>query len=241
MRLLVVEDEPDIQSLLTRSLTREGYGVEVVGTAAEAIRRASQNAYDAILLDIRIPDGSGFGVIESLRASGMTAPIMCVTGCAAIDDRVRGLDLGADDYLCKPFALSELLARVKAMLRRKRQSDEPSIVKVDDLELDVVRRIATLGGLEVSLTNREFDLLRFLAASAGRAVPRDEIMKEVWREHRSPELLTNVIEVCVTTLRKKLFGLTDEFGPRIQTVRRFGYVLRRKGEDVRGGAAEEAP
>jgi DNA-binding response OmpR family regulator len=241
MRLLVVEDEPDVQHLIATCLRREGYDVDAVASATEAMRLASAMPYDALLLDMRIPEGSGFEVVRSLRRSGIDTPVMCVTACAAVEDRVRGLELGADDYLCKPFALAELVARVRALLRRRRGGDGLGPLRAGDVEIDVVRRVARRNGREVELTNREFDLLRFLAVNAGRPVSREEIMQEVWRERRSPDLMTNVIDVYVNGLRKKLADPGEDATRLIQTVRGLGYMLRAAAGEPPVGAAGAGP
>jgi DNA-binding response OmpR family regulator len=174
---------------------------------------------DAVILDLMLPDGDGLTLLRSLRGEGVSTPVLIVTARDAVNDRVLGLDSGADDYLVKPFAFNELLARIRALLRR---SPEATRIQVGDLELDVVARSATRNGEAIDLTNRQFELLAYLARHAGQPVSRDMLVRDVWRDGSG--VLTNVVDVSINHLRRKLDR--DGWPPLIHTIRGIGYMLK---------------
>jgi DNA-binding response OmpR family regulator len=228
MRLLIVEDEPKLRRSLARGLEEEGYDVDAAGTGEEAFFLASSRVYDVVLLDVMLPGRSGFDVLAALRKARNPTPVLCLTARDGVDDRVRGLDLGADDYLVKPFAFPELLARIRALLRRGRAGAEPLRLQCGDLEVDLVTRRVRRAGREIELTAREFELLEFLLRGQGRPLAREEIMRAVWKEERSPELMTNVVDVYVKMVRQKLGEDGSAAAPPklIHTVRGVGYEMR---------------
>jgi two-component system OmpR family response regulator len=224
MRLLVVEDEPRMADLLRRGLGEEGFAVDVAGTAADAVWFASENEYDGVVLDVLLPDGDGFDVLTELRAGGRWAPVLMLTARDALEDRVRGLDLGADDYMIKPFELPELTARLRALIRRGVR-ERPAILVVGDLVLDPATRVVRRGDTPISLTAKEFAVLEVLMRRAGEVVSKTELMEHVWDFAFDPR--SNVVEVYVGYLRQKIdraFGRTS-----IETLRGAGYRLRGDG------------
>ncbi len=223
VRILVVEDERKIAAVLADALRTEHYDVVVSGNGEEGFFRASAEVFDLVVLDVMLPGRSGFDILRALRQRQIHTPVLILTARDAIDDRVVGLDLGADDYLVKPFAVPELLARIRALLRRGRPADVLRL-KAADLELDVVGRRATRAERTLDLTVREFELLEYLLRHQGHLVSREMLAHDVWREPRRATPLDNVIDVQMTRLRKKV----DAYGgPRlIHTVRGVGFVLR---------------
>ena len=224
MRILVVEDDPDMARFLTRGLAERSYAVDWAATGEAAIERAAMAPYDAILLDAMIPPPDGFEVCRTLRRDGIDAPILMLTARDAVSDRVEGLDAGADDYLVKPFEFAELLARVRALTRRRGVPHAP-VIEAADLRIDTRSHRVTRGGEELSLTSKEYALLEFLAANAGRVVGREEIAEHVWNEEFDP--FTNVIEVYIGRLRR----IVDrDWTPKlIHTIRGSGYILEARG------------
>jgi DNA-binding response OmpR family regulator len=224
MRLLLVEDEPGIQGFLRRSLGEAGYQVEAAADAATAERMAIDTPHDALIVDLGLPDRDGISLILRLRELGLTSPVLILSARRSVDDRVRGLEQGGDDYLTKPFALAELLARLRNLLKRNNNSPttEPTRLRVLDIELDLLRREASRGGETLNLTPQEFILLEYLCRNAGRVVTRSMILDEVWGMRIQPD--TNVVDVHIYRLRGKVD--TDGQGPRIRTLRGIGYVLR---------------
>ncbi|GIJ69808.1 response regulator transcription factor [Virgisporangium ochraceum] len=228
MRLLLVEDEEDLAGALRLGLERAGYAVDVAGDAADAYERLAVNAYDLMLLDINLPDADGFTVCRAIRrgevdvAGGPGLRMLMLTARGALKDRVRGLDEGADDYLVKPFALAELLARVRALLRRDTAA-VGSVLTVGDLQLDAARHSASRGGAPLRLTPKEFGVLEYLMTRPGHVVPAEELLEHVWDENADP--FTETVRVTVGTLRRKLGTGSDE-GPLIETVVGRGYRLR---------------
>jgi len=223
MRILLVEDEHDIRSFLLRSLDEAGYQVDAApdGKAAEAL--AQENLYDALIVDLGLPDQDGFSLIQRLREIGVKAPVLILSARRTVDDRVRGLEQGGDDYLTKPFALAELLARLRNLLKRNGPPDtEASRLRVLDLELDLLRREAKRSGQVLQLTPQEFVLLEFLCRSAGRVVTRSMILDKVWGMRIQPD--TNVVDVHIYRLRGKVDGPGQQ--PLIRTLRGVGYVLK---------------
>jgi DNA-binding response OmpR family regulator len=223
MHLLLVEDELEIQSFLRRSLTEAGYQVEVAGDGNTAERLAIESEHDVLIVDLGLPDLDGINLILRLRQLGVSAPVLILSARRSVDDRVRGLEQGGDDYLTKPFALAELLARLRNLLKRpKPSSSDATYVRVLDLELNILRREASRGGELLNLTPQEFALLEYLCRNAGRVVTRSMILDQVWRMRIQPD--TNVVDVHIYRLR----GKVDVEGrqPLIRTLRGVGYVLK---------------
>jgi len=222
VRVLVVEDERKIGAVLAEALTADHYEVVLAGDGEDGFFRASAEAFDLVVLDVMLPGRSGFEILKALRQRRIHTPVLMLTARDGVDDRVTGLDLGADDYLVKPFAVSELLARIRALLRRGRPSDALRL-KAADLEIDLVSRRATRGERPLELTVREFELLEYLLRHQGHLVSREMLAHDVWKEPRRATPLDNVIDVQMTRLRKKV----DAQGSRlIHTVRGVGFVLR---------------
>lgn len=222
MRLLLVEDEIDIQSFLRRSLQEAGYQVEVASDGKSGERLAIDGSFDILIVDLGLPDQDGITLILHLRQLGVRAPVLILSARRSVDDRVRGLEQGGDDYLTKPFALAELLARLRNLLKRNSPADRESTrLRVQDLELDLLRREATRGGKLLQLTQQEFVLLEYLCRNAGRAVTRSMILDEVWGMRIQPD--TNVVDVHIYRLRGKVDGAGQP--PLIRTMRGVGYVL----------------
>ncbi|NQT52418.1 heavy metal response regulator transcription factor [bacterium] len=220
MRILVVEDEPRLASFLANGLRENGYAVDIAADGEEGMHLGRSGIYDVILLDILLPRQSGFEVLRQLRQAGVETPVLCLTACDQPEDKVRGLDLGADDYLAKPFNFAELLARVRALLRRA-PGVAPTTLRCDDLELDPATRRVTRADREIDLTPREHALLEFLMRRAGSVCTRTAILEAVW--DMNFDSLTNVLDVLVNRLRAKV---DYPFGRRlIHTVRSVGYVL----------------
>lgn len=223
MRLLVAEDDPKLSRILARGLKEEGYVVDVVTDGSSALWMATENAYDCIVLDVMLPELDGYAVCQALRERGQAAPVLMLTARDAVPDRIRGLDAGADDYMVKPFAFDELLARVRAQVRR-RPDWNPSRLEVDDLVLDPATHEVTRGGTPIRLTSKEFTLLRYLMEHQGEVVSRTRILDHVWDWNF--EGSSNVVDVYVGYLRNKI---NHQLGPPlIHTVRGVGYVLERR-------------
>ncbi len=223
-RVLVVEDEHKVATALREGLEGEGYVVRVEESGESAFFRATHESFDLILLDLGLPGRDGLEIMTALRQGGDVTPIIILTARDAVVDRVAGLDGGADDYLAKPFAFTELLARVKAILRRGRASSTGPI-SIGGLTLDPGARHVQYDGREIPLTAKEFDLLEYLASSEGQVVSRDALAREVWKESARSTTLDNVIDVHVSRLRRKL---SQEGRPQLlHTVRGVGFVLRR--------------
>lgn len=223
MRLMLVEDEVEIQSFLKRSLEEAGYRVDVApdGRTAEAL--ATGEPYDLCIVDLGLPDQDGITLILKLRQIGMTAPVLILSARRSVDDRVRGLEQGGDDYLTKPFALAELLARLRNLLKRNSSAGTETVrLRVLDLELDLLRREAIRAGETLQLTPQEFILLEYLCRNAGRVVTRSMILDQVWGMRIQPD--TNVVDVHIYRLRGKVDR--DGVQPMIRTLRGVGYVLK---------------
>jgi DNA-binding response OmpR family regulator len=222
MRVLLVEDEVEIQSFLQRSLTEAGYEVEAAGDARTAERMTIESTHDVLVVDLGLPDEDGLSLILRLRQLGLRAPVLILSARRSVDDRVRGLEQGGDDYLTKPFALAELLARLRNLVKRNSSSvAEAARLRVLDLELDLLRREASRSGEILNLTPQEFVLLEYLCRNAGRVVTRSMILDEVWGMRIQPD--TNVVDVHIYRLRGKVD--TDGRRPLIRTLRGVGYVL----------------
>ncbi|MGA2728406.1 MAG: response regulator transcription factor [Terracidiphilus sp.] len=223
MRLLLVEDEVEIQGFLQRSLEEAGYEVEVAPNARTAEQLAIGSQFDILIVDLGLPDRDGISLILQLRDLGMRAPVLILSARRSVDDRVRGLEQGGDDYLTKPFALAELLARLRNLLKRNSPSQgEATRLHVQDLELDLLRREASRGGQLLQLTQQEFVLLEYLCRNAGRVVTRSMILDKVWGMRIVPD--TNVVDVHIYRLRGKVDGAGQH--PLIKTMRGIGYVLK---------------
>ncbi len=222
MRLLVVEDEPKVAAALHDVLVREQYEVLTAGTGSEGFARASSERFDAIVLDIMLPERDGLDVLRTLRARGDVTPVLILTAKDTVDDRVLGLDSGADDYLVKPFAFTELVARVRALLRRGKASELP-LIRIAGLHLDLRTRQVSRDGVPLELTSREFELLEYLIRHQDEPVSRDMLARDVWREaHRTT--LDNLIGVHIARLRKKVDA--DFPAKLIHTVRGVGFMFR---------------
>ncbi|MGH7383596.1 MAG: response regulator [Candidatus Rokuibacteriota bacterium] len=221
MRILVVEDERKVAAFVRQGLVEEGHAVEVVGDGAAALDAVADGpAYDLVVLDVMLPKRDGFTVLKTIRDWHVQTPVLLLTARDGVADKVAGLDLGADDYLAKPFAFEEFLARVRALLRRSRSRAEP-LLRVGDLSLDPATRVVTRGGRRVSLTSREYALLEYFLRNTGRVLTRPMITQHVWGMDFDPE--SNIIDVYVGYLRRKIDGPGE---PRLlQTVRGAGYML----------------
>ncbi len=221
MRLLVVEDDTKVASFLRKGLKAEGYAVDVAPDGEKASDLAGAEPYDAIVLDIGLPGKDGYQVLSDLRSAKQRTPVLLLTARDGVEDRVRGLDLGADDYLAKPFAFAELTARLRALLRRG--APEPdAILKIADLTLDPARHLVNRNGRAIDLTPKEFSLLEYLMRNAGRPVTRAMISEHVWDINF--DSFSNVIDVHINLIRKKVDA--DAHVKLIQTVRGVGYVIR---------------
>ena len=227
MRILVVEDERKIAAILVSAFEAEHYDVVVAPTGEDGFFRANAETFDLVVLDLMLPGRSGLEILQALRQRRVDTPVLILTARDGIDDRVHGLDLGADDYLVKPFAVPELLARVRALLRRGRPNDVLRL-KAADLEVDLVARRATRGERPLELTVREFELLEYLLRHQGHLVSREMLAHDVWKEPRRATPIDNVIDVQMTRLRRKV----DAAGAArlIHTVRGVGFVLREGSE-----------
>jgi two-component system copper resistance phosphate regulon response regulator CusR len=223
MRLLLIEDELDIQSFLRCSLEEAGYKVDVAADGKTAERIAVEGYFDVLVVDLGLPDQDGISLILRLRQLGVKAPVLILSARRSVDDRVRGLEQGGDDYLTKPFALAELLARLRNLIRRNNvPANEATRLRVLDLELDLLRREAIRGGEMLQLTPQEFVLLEYLCRNAGRVVTRSMILDQVWGMRIQPD--TNVVDVHIYRLRGKVDG--KGLQPLIRTLRGVGYVLK---------------
>jgi len=222
MQLLLVEDELEIQSFLRHSLTEAGYEVDAASDGKSAERFASEGKYDVLIVDLGLPDIDGIGLIVRLRQMGVSAPVLILSARRSVDDRVRGLEQGGDDYLTKPFALAELLARLRNLQKRNVATNEVTRLRVLDLEVDLLRREASRGGEMLSLTPQEFTLLEYLCRNPGRVVTRSMILDKVWGMRIQPD--TNVVDVHIYRLRGKVDA--EGRAPMIRTLRGVGYVLR---------------
>jgi DNA-binding response OmpR family regulator len=222
MRILVVEDDRKVASFIRKGLEEEGHAVEVAGDGAAAVERATDGApWDLVILDVMLPKGDGFGVLKTLREEGLRMPVLMLTARDAVGDKVTGLDLGADDYLSKPFAFEEFLARVRALLRRGGGGPAP-VLRLADLTLDPSTREVRRGDRRIELTAREHTLLEYFLRNAGRVLTRPMLAQHVWGLDFDPE--SNVVDVYVGYLRRRI----EKQGERrlLHTVRGVGYVLK---------------
>jgi two-component system copper resistance phosphate regulon response regulator CusR len=220
MRVLLVEDDPRLSATVAAFLRGEGFAVDVVVTGAEALREAAVSPYDAIVLDLGLPDGDGIEVCRRLRERGVAARVIMATARDSVQARITGLDTGADDYIVKPYALGELVARLRALLRRPADA-VPVALRVEDLELDTGARRARRGERAIELTTKEFAVLEYLMRNAGRVVTREQISEHAWDANYDP--FSNVIEVYVSRLRRKVDAPAEP--PLLATIRGAGYRL----------------
>ena len=220
MRVLVVEDDNRIAGFVAKGLRENSYAVDIASDGDEATYMASINTYDLFILDVNLPKKDGFDVCRELRENGSKQPVLMLTARDAIDDRVSGLDIGADDYLTKPFEFRELLARLRALLRRQNEIRSPQIV-IADLQIDTTSRTVQRAGNQIELTTKEYSLIEFLAINKGKVVGREEISEHVWDDSFDP--FSNLIEVYIRRLRTKLDEGYDV--QLIQTRRGSGYIL----------------
>jgi len=218
MRILVIEDNPKMAAAIQKGLSEQGWIVDAVHTGFEGEERAAEEAYDVIVLDLMLPDRDGVEVCRNLRRRGVHTPLLILTALSGTREKVTGLDSGADDYLAKPFEFEELVARVRALLRRG-QATESRTLRYEDLELDLSKRSAMRGGVKIKLSPKEFSLLEFLMRNPNRVLPRMTIVEKVWDMNYEPT--SNVIDVYISSLRKKIDR--DHARPLIHTVVSSGY------------------
>ena len=221
-RILVVEDDPETAGQLVDSLTANGYQVDLAASGNDGLSLGRSDEYAVITIDRMLPDLDGIAVMQHLRQDGIATPILIISALGEIDDRVRGLRAGGDDYLVKPFAFAELLARVEALARRSSAVVKETVLRVGDLEMDLVSRTVSRRGREIKLLPREFQLLEYLVRNEGRVVPRAMLLEHVWDLHFDPT--TNIIDVYVGRVRRKVDG--QQAYPLIHTVRGVGYCVR---------------
>ncbi len=223
MRLLVIEDDSQVAAYLVKGLKEQGHTVDHAADGKNGLFLATSEEYDAMIVDRMLPELDGLAIIKSVRAAGKTTPMLILSALGEVDARVEGLRAGGDDYLTKPFAFSELLARLDALLRRAQQSTAvETTLCISDLELDQLTRTVKRGGQTIALQPREFRLLEYLMQNAGRVVTRTMLLEQLWNYHFDPQ--TNVIDVHISRLRGKIDKNFDQ--PLLQTVRGAGYMIR---------------
>jgi two-component system, OmpR family, response regulator len=222
MRILVIEDDRDAASWLIKGLTESGHIIDHAANGEDGLAMAQENLHDILIVDRMLPKMDGLSIIRTLRAKGVTTPVLILSALSDVDERVKGLRAGGDDYLAKPYAFSELLARVEGLGRRNSQEPQETKLKAVDLEIDLLTRTVTRGGQTIPLQPREFKLLEYLMRNAGHIVTRTMLLENVWDYHFDPQ--TNVIDVHVSRLRSKIDKGFDE--PLLQTVRGAGYMIR---------------
>ncbi len=222
MRILIVEDEKKVWQFLKKGFQAESFSVDVATDGEQGLSLARTGSYDVIILDIMLPKKDGIELLKELRASKVASPVLILSARSEVDDRVQGLNLGADDYLPKPFSYSEVLARVRAIVRRKSADVQTSILLLADLKVDLLSRRVERASIEISLTAKEFELLEYLLRSKGRVLSRAILMEHIWDMNFDSE--TNIVDVLVNRLRRKI---DDDFTPKlIHTVRGVGYVMK---------------
>ena len=221
MRLLLIEDDPAVSAYVARGLTEAGHVCDVLADGQDGLFQATREAYDVVVVDRMLPGLDGLSLVRALRAAGGRAPVLFLSALGGIDDRVEGLEAGGDDYLTKPFAFAELMARVNALARRPPVQDVQTVLRVADLELDMMRRQARRGGQVIDLLPKEFTLLEVLMRNAGRVVTRTMLLERVWDFHFDPK--TSVVETHISRLRAKIDKPFDV--ALLQTVKNAGYML----------------
>lgn len=221
MNILIVEDDRQTASFIQKGLMESGYVVDHAADGEDGLHFALNGAYDALIVDRMLPKRDGLSIIKQLRLQGMQTPVLILSALGEVDSRVEGLRAGCDDYLVKPYAFSELLARLQALLRRTQPVQEQTILKVRDLEMDLLKRRVTRNGMVINLQPREFNLLEYLMRHAGQVVTRTMLLEKVWDYHFDPQ--TNVIDVHVSRLRSKIDKDFDT--PLLHTIRGAGYLL----------------
>jgi two-component system OmpR family response regulator len=222
MRILVIEDDSATNAYVVNGLRELGHSVDGALDGREGLLRATGNGYDVLVVDRMLPGLEGLGVVRTLRAAGVSTPALFLTALGGIDDRVGGLEAGGDDYLVKPFAFAELVARVNALARRPPLSDVQTVLRIADLEMNLLERTASRAGVRLELQPREFRLLEYLMKNAGRVVTRTMLLENVWEFHFDPR--TNIVETHISRLRSKVDRGHNVF--LIQTIRGAGYMLR---------------
>jgi DNA-binding response OmpR family regulator len=227
MRILVVDDEQSLLDQLKRALEGQRYMVETAMDGEEALDKLFETPFDLIILDIMLPKRDGLSVLREIRQAGMITPVLMLTARGEIDDKIKGLDLGADDYLPKPFSLDELLARARALFRRS-GGQVDSVLQVKDLRLDTVSREVTKGGRPLELTAREFSILEFLLYNKNRAVSRFSLAEHVWGDDFDPFSMSNFMDVHIKNLRRKIGD--SGHGTIIRTIRGVGYIIKDETE-----------
>jgi two-component system OmpR family response regulator len=227
MKVLLIEDDRETSAYVARGLREEGHVVDLAATGRDGLFLATEGGHDVLIVDRMLPGLDGIGLVQALRGTGVKAPVLFLTALGGVGDRVRGLEAGGDDYLVKPFAFAELLARVNALARRPPLSDTPTMLKAGDLEMDLLGRTVTRGGRTIDLQPREFQLLAFLMRNLDRVVTRTMLLEAVWDFHFDPK--TNIVESHISRLRSKL----SQYGGAelIHTVRGSGYALRAPPSD----------
>jgi two-component system, OmpR family, response regulator len=226
MHLLLIEDDAEAARFLAKGLRESGYVVDIAADGREGLFRSTEGSYDLIIADRQLPHFDGLSIIAMLRKNGKQTPVLILSALGSVDDRIAGLRAGGDDYLTKPFAFGELLARIEALLRRGSQPDVTTRIRIADLELDLLGRKVTRAGNSIDLTSKEFQLLEFLARRAGQVVTRTMLLEAVWDLHFDPQ--TNVIDVHISRLRAAIDKGFQR--PLLHTVRGSGYVLREQAE-----------
>jgi len=222
MKVLLIEDDQETSAYVARGLREQGHVVDLAATGRDGLFLATEGGHDVLIVDRMLPGLDGIGLVQALRGTGVKAPVLFLTALGGVGDRVRGLDAGGDDYLVKPFAFAELLARVNALARRPPLSDTPTVLQAGDLEMDLLGRTVTRGGKAIDLQPREFQLLAFLMRNVDRVVTRTMLLEAVWDFHFDPK--TNIVESHISRLRSKL----SQYGGAelIHTLRGSGYALR---------------
>ncbi len=221
MNILIVDDDTGLLAQLKTTLQRKHYGVDIAENGEQALDKAFDIPYDLILLDIMLPRMDGLSVLQEIRKAGMDMPILMLTARSDVQDRVKGLDYGADDYLAKPFSMAELMARIRAMLRRK--GNKNPILEVGAVRLDTVKRSVFVGGEQIHLTAKEFSILEFLLHNKGSVVSRFNLAEHIWGEEFDPFSMSNYVDVHIKNLRKKLTAREDK--PVIRTIRGIGFII----------------
>jgi two-component system OmpR family response regulator len=225
VKVLLIEDDGETSAYVARGLREQGHVVDLAATGRDGLFLAADGGHDVLIVDRMLPGLDGIGVVRALREAGVKAPVLFLTALGGVGDRVRGLEAGGDDYLVKPFAFAELVARVNALARRPPISDAPTALRVADLEMDLLKRTVTRAGNTIELQPREFQLLEFLMRNADRVVTRTMLLEAVWDFHFDPK--TNIVETHMSRLRAKI---SQHGGPDlIHTVRGAGYALRAPG------------